>query len=379
MTWTSSDPSVAAVGPDGVVKGVSPGSVPIIATSEGASTTATITVALDFGEISAGNVRTCGITSYGAAFCWGLNNAGQLGDGTAATSTQPEAVGGGLVFRSIVAGGEGTHTCGITTGGPAYCWGNNNVGQLGDGTTTSRSLPVAVAGGLMFTSLAVHATHTCGITDDGLAYCWGSTTTASSAPATTSSSNVPVAVASEATFTSIAAGYYHSCALSVGNSAYCWGANFNGLLGDGTSTPSTVPVAVAGDHTCTRLTAGSFHTCGLTADGAAYCWGFNALGDGTENPSVTPVAVAGGHVFAGLSAGFANTCGVTVAGEAYCWGDNAMGQVGNGAPGNALLVPTAVGGGLQFAQVSAGALHSLRGDHGSRGLLLGQQRHGSTG
>ena len=289
MTWTSSDPSVAAVRPGGVVEGVYAGSVPIIATSEGASTTATITVALDFGEISAGNVRTCGITSYGAAFCWGLNNAGQLGDGTAATSTQPEAVGGGLVFRSIVAGGEGTHTCGITTGGPAYCWGNDNVGQARRWDHNFRSLPVAVAGGLMFTSLAVHATHTCGIRDDGLAYCWGFNDNGELGTATTSSSNVPVAVASEATFTSIAAGATTIPARCLWETPPIAGGRISmACSGDGTSTPSTVPVAVAGDHTFTRLTAGSFHTCGLTADGAAYCWGFNALGDGTENPALTP-------------------------------------------------------------------------------------------
>lgn len=358
VTWASSEASVATISTDGLVRGVSPGSAQITATSEGATGAATITVALDFAEISAGNVRTCGITSFGAGFCWGLNNAGQLGDGTAATSTAPEAVLGGLTFQTVVAGGEGTHTCGITKGGPAYCWGNNNVGQLGDGTTTSKSVPATVAGGLTFVSLAVHATHTCGITDGGLAYCWGFNDDGELGTGNTSSSNVPVAVASEETFTAIAVGYHHTCALAVGGAAYCWGANFNGLLGDGTSNPSTTPVAVAGEHSFTRLTTGSFHTCALTLEGAAYCWGFNALGDGTENPSSIPVAVAGGHVFATLSAGFANTCGVTVAGEGYCWGDNGSGQVGTGVSGNAVLVPAAVVGGLQFTQIIAGALHT---------------------
>jgi alpha-tubulin suppressor-like RCC1 family protein len=94
--------------------------------------------------VSAGNGHTCGVTTGGVAYCWGSNAFGKLGDGADSRSTTPVAVAGGLSFASVSAGGN--HTCGVTTGGDAYCWGWNNTGQLGNGTTTNSSVPVGVSG-----------------------------------------------------------------------------------------------------------------------------------------------------------------------------------------------------------------------------------------
>jgi len=124
-------------------------------------------------QLSAGDYHTCGLTSRGAAYCWGYNGSGGLGDGTTTTSgvNGPQRVIGGLKFASIQGGSF--FTCGLTASGAAYCWGENNSGQLGDGTTSNSLSPQAVIGGLKFVSISVGYYHTCGITSRGAAYCWG--------------------------------------------------------------------------------------------------------------------------------------------------------------------------------------------------------------
>src|SRR5438093_1346706 len=122
-------------------------------------------------SLAAGRWHTCGLTSTGAAYCWGDNQEGQLGSGSTTGSSTPVAVAGGLTFRTLVAGP--VHTCGLTSFGAAYCWG----GDFG-------STPVAVSGDLSFSAIAAggyyapsvpdgYRPHTCGLTNAGTAYCWG--------------------------------------------------------------------------------------------------------------------------------------------------------------------------------------------------------------
>ncbi|OLC99583.1 MAG: hypothetical protein AUI89_08550 [Gemmatimonadetes bacterium 13_1_40CM_3_65_8] len=123
-------------------------------------------------RVSAGFVHTCGVTSSGAAYCWGNNTVGELGDGTYGTDRlTPVAVSGGLTFAAVSAGFY--FTCGVTTSRPAYCWGDNPAGELGNGTTTNSTTPVAVSGGLTFVAVSAGDAHTCGVTPSGAAYCWG--------------------------------------------------------------------------------------------------------------------------------------------------------------------------------------------------------------
>jgi alpha-tubulin suppressor-like RCC1 family protein len=322
-----------------------------------------VTGGLTFTTLSGLWGHICGLTAGGAAYCWGTNWQGELGDGTTTPRAAPTPVAGDLKFASISAGSG--HTCGLTSSGAAYCWGggtsaSTNKGQLGDGTTEQRLAPTPVAGGLSFGTITAGDFHTCGITTTGAAYCWGQPV----GDGSTTARSVPTAVAGGLTFARISAGSFRTCGVTTAGEAYCWGENSSGELGDGTRTNRLVPTRVAGDHTFTDVRTGYVHTCGVSTSGAALCWGRNtwgALGVGNETGpeqceltptltvacSPTPLEVAGGHSFSvvspssGWPAG-AHTCGVTRGGLAYCWGAHHYGQVGDGTIANGRLVPTPV-------------------------------------
>jgi len=282
---------------------------------------------LAFVSISTAWGPTCGLTADGSAYCWGDDSYGQLGIGvdTAALvpctfgpcSRTPLAVAGSLTFTSV---GTGIlHTCGLTTSGAAYCWGSNIVGQLGIGSDTAPDLcagggttpcsrtPLPVAGGLTFTRLRVGYAHTCGLATDAAWYCWGlnnygqvgnDTAGPEMCRGTYPCSTVPVAVVAVggASFATVFPGPGKSCGVTAGGVAYCWGFNESGQLGDGTTISSRTPVAVAGGLIFGSVSPYLDHTCGVTTGSVAYCWGSNnsgRLGDGTSTSSSVPVPVAG--------------------------------------------------------------------------------------
>jgi len=281
--------------------------------------------------------------------CWGKNNYGQLGDGSTTNRSTPVPLNSGFIrpglrFMEITAGAD--HTCGLTSDGRAWCWGYNNNGQLGDNSTIrgAHPLPAAVEGGLVFTRLAAGEGFTCGIADQtGIAHCWGG----NYGPA-------PVAVAGTGQFVQLAAGGRHACGATAAGAASCWNdaTTMNG---------SAQAVAVAGGLTFRQLTAGSDHTFGLASDGRAYLWG-QSLGNLSSGIHGTvPSVGAGGLTFTQIAAGAEHTCGVASGGIAYCWGMNDFDQLGLGAPGGAAggrRGPTAVVGGARFLQVASRGNHS---------------------
>ena len=393
VTWASDNTTVATVSSTGLVSGVAQGQATITATSETKSGTAAVAVvSLMLAELSAGVVHTCGVTTSGTAFCWGSNSSGQLGGSATSQceidyygsgvpcSTTAAAVAGGLTFAAVSA--DGSHTCGLTTGGAAYCWGDNFQGQLGNGSTTSSGTPVPVAGGLTFAAVSVGNSFTCGLTTGGNAYCWGYNGVGELGNGTTTNSSTPVAVTGMLTFTAVSTGDSHACGLASSGAVYCWGANRSAQLGDGTATNRTSPVLVAGGLTFTTVSAGFVHTCGLATGGAAYCWGANdsgELGDGSTVVSRTPLAVGGGLTFQVVSAGGAYTCGVTTAGAGYCWGANFSGQLGTGTFSGPSLLPAPVSGGLVFGAVSAGGAHTCGRTTGGPVYCWGSNSDGELG
>ncbi|HTE47042.1 MAG TPA: hypothetical protein VK636_17475 [Gemmatimonadaceae bacterium] len=339
-------------------------------------------------KLLATGVHTCALAATGAAYCWGLDVDGQLGnDETSQINPRPVRVAGVLTFQSLAVSKVDAVSCGLTTDGAAYCWGRNVDGQLGDGTTTRRLSPTRVAGGLTFKTLAVGYEHSCGLTTNGVAYCWGESTGGAFGDGTSGVHVAPSVAAPGMTFDSIVAGGDYTCALTAAGAGYCWGRGQSGQLGNGLTASSTTPVAVSGGLTFRSLTAGGMTVCGLTAAGKAYCWGhdfYGSIGDGSSGTTdgvtrrVVPTAVAGGLTFKSLSAGYLTTCGVTDAGAGYCWGYN-FGAVGDGGGSDHRAVPTAVSGGLVFQSISSGTALSCGVTVGNVAYCWGDNANGALG
>ena len=334
VEWSSSDPAVATVDATGSLTAIGAGTAQIAARADGIAGTSAVTVLsrdpIALASIAAGYYFTCGLTSAGHAYCWGQNAYGQLGLGTPLplpedrpAAVAPVRVTGGLTFASLSVGGW--HACGLTAGGAVYCWGLSLQGQSGP----------ADAPGMQRCEFSAQYDTPC-------------------APA-------PIRISSLPPVRAVYAGGLLTCVLAFDGRPHCWGGDRYGQIGDGggVTQHGLPPTPVAGGQSFTTLAVGWRHACGLTADGRAYCWGYNfhgQLGDGTTENRDEPVAVTGDIRFVQLTALGLHTCGVTSAGDAYCWGDNYYGQLGDGSQASR-ATPVRVHGG-PFSTVQVGEFHT---------------------
>lgn len=339
------DTSLVAVAPAGAQ-----GAVPVtVTTSVGTSTpspTATfvyITESAAVAQVAAGSDHACALDVAGTVRCWGWNGFGQLGDGTTHSRTAPVAVTGLPIVTQLAAGGGST--CALTIDASLWCWGWNTFGQLGDGTTIDRSVPTKVAALDQVQQVTLGNGHGCALLAGDRPVCWGWNHYGQLGSGTTTSSPLPVAVVdAPAGIAQLSAGDEHSCARTAAGGLWCWGANHTGQLGDATTSPSARPTPVSGMSAgVEEVSAGLLHTCAIR-DGAALCWGRNVagqVGDGTMTRRLLPTVVAGMESgVVALSAGGAS-CALRSGG--WCWGPNIFRGPGEGSDATSLLPAPVIG------------------------------------
>ena len=332
-------------------------------------------------QVAAGVEHACAVASDGALACWGDNSSGQVGNGGGADVLAPVLVNGGsLAGKSVIQVSAGlSHTCALTSDGVLSCWGRDTEGQLGNGVAAGTAVPGAVfTGGVLagkaLTQVSVGGRGTCAVAS-GAAYCWGDNTKGQVGDGTTLSRDVPVAVytglppltgfLNGRTVTQVSVGGQYACARTADGGLGCWGMNTNRQLGVasasfcGLDSCALVPQAVAGGaipgsgvlagQTVAQVSAGWWWTCALTGAGAGVCWGDNTVGgvgDGTTTNRPTPVFVSTppGNALAGkaltqISTGVRAVCARASDGTLACWGLDNVGQLGVPAPSTCFGVP----------------------------------------
>lgn len=305
------------------------------------------------GSVAGGHVfqsisAHCGLDTGGQLWCWGNNTDGSLGLGKDVPGTpEPLPVRGGHVFVQFAG------SCAIDDSAQAWCWGSNANGQVGTGVAYLDDPkqenwiiwePTAVVGEHRFVELATTITGwaNCGRDEEGAVWCWGSNDLGELGIGSgTTHSATPVRVAAEVSFVKLVGGTNAFCALTAAGETWCWGNNHAGSLDPSRLDEAVLwlPVPVATDHRFVDIAMGFFSACGLDDEGQAWCWGLNEFGQtGTglfTNVGHEPRLVHGAHRFRAL---FPH-CGITVGGEALCWGPNDFGVTGGNFLGELTAVP----------------------------------------
>jgi alpha-tubulin suppressor-like RCC1 family protein len=306
--------------------------------------------------LAGGLFHRCALLESGAVQCWGTNGDGQLGDGTKVARPTPVTVSGidGKAAAAVAVACAESHSCAVISDGTVRCWGNNQYGTLGDGSTTSSTVPKNVSGlkgKISPKALGLGAHHSCAVDSSGGLKCWGENAFGQLGNGTTTNSLKPVPVTGldgvAATAVAVAGsrgiGSGHTCAVRSDGAVLCWGKNYLGQLGDGTIKLRSSPVLVKGidgnSASAVAVATGQDHSCALLSTGAVKCWGWNdsgqlggGAGQGDSNVPITVISIDGAKASAkSIATGSYHSCALLTTGAVTCWGDDSsVGSEGDG-------------------------------------------------
>jgi alpha-tubulin suppressor-like RCC1 family protein len=316
----------------------------------------------DWGSVVVGDGYTCGLRSGGALWCWGANDVGQLGDAAAEPMALAPKRIGDVTLAAVSLGGS--HTCGVTASKQLLCWGEGSNGELGNGMSGSgvqQTTPLAIGAGRQWVEVKAGVIHTCARDDGGRVFCFGHNSDGELGDGSFIARPVPTAAGTATDWAGLVVGVDNvtTCGKKTDGHIACWGLNARGIFGTGRGGPAPRPRETMNGAVWKQVGVGLEHGCGLKVDGSLWCWGTRGtLGIGVDLASLdmdAPMPVMAGVAWRTLAVGASHACAIAVDGALYCWGANFNGQVGIGTTSGAEASPRRVNAPDTFTAVSAGA------------------------
>ncbi|MEK2688323.1 Ig-like domain-containing protein [Bdellovibrio sp. GT3] len=338
------------------------GAVPGVATQISRRLVFDQTSNLKFTSISASTGNTCGILSDKSMKCWGRNQNGQVGDGTTTQRSSPTTVSGGITWAQVATSQSWACAISDAAASPAsalYCWGAAN--SFGKSGVNSSTTPLLIDDTNTYQKVSLGNNHGCAIRTDGTLICWGFNSSGQVGDASTSSVSVAKVIDSPNKYQDISLGYIHTCGVTTTNLLRCWGENDFKRLGNNSTTDSTSPISILSTTAFNKVAAGNEHTCAISTTGQLYCWGNNNFGAaGSTSPATLkgyPYQMDNGVVYTSVTAGYQYSCGITSTNVLKCWGNGAYGMLPLGRLRPALNsatsgAPIVIDSGVNYAQAS---------------------------
>ena len=312
--------------------------------------------------VSAGNSYTVAIKPNGTLWAFGYNFDGRLGDGTESNiRTNAVKINSSSNWQSIEA--NYSHTLALKTDGTLWAWGNNEFGQLGDGTKIRKNQPTQVGSEMNWAYISIGLGHSLAIKTDGTLWAWGFNNYLQLGDGTNVDKTVSTKIGNDNNWETISAGNFNSFAIKTDKTLWAWGYNNLGVLGDGTTVNKNIPTQMGTETNWLTISSKSNHTAALKTDGTLWAWGFNENGEvgngtsGTGNFQMNRTKI-GGSDWKSISIGYGFTLAIKTDGTLWAWGDNNFGQIGNGTNTDQ-NIPLKIGTATDWRFISAGSSTSF--------------------